>query len=71
MSFKKISSKSNCITFYRSLGMHNQVATQKKQFQATSIQQNSMHYLSRGGGRGSENNRLKTNSNQIQFYHVL
>ena len=47
-----IRSKSNSITFYRSLVMRNQVETQKEWSQATSIQQNSMHYMPRGGGGG-------------------
>ena len=41
------------IQFYqvlRSLGMDNQVETQKERYQRTSIQQNSMHYLPMGGG---------------------
>ena len=51
---KIIRSKSNSITFYRSLGMRNQVQTQKEWSYATSIQQNSMHCRSRGGRGGSE-----------------
>ena len=47
-----IRSKSNSITFYGSLGMRNQVETRKERSQGTSIQQNSMHYLSREGGGG-------------------
>ena len=42
-------SKSNSITFYRSLGMRNHIETQKERSQGTSIQQISMHYLPRGG----------------------
>ena len=53
---KIIRSKSNSITFYRSLGMRNQIETQKEWSQATSIQQNSMHYIPR---RESENNRFQ------------
>ena len=49
---KIIRSKSNSITFYRSLEMRNQVQTQKEWSQATSIQQNSMHYMPRGEGGG-------------------
>ena len=48
--FKIICSKSNSITFYMSLGMHNQVETQKERSRGTSIQQNSGHYLPGGGG---------------------
>ena len=43
--FKIICFNSNSITFYRSLGMRNQVETQKERSQGTSIQQNSIHYL--------------------------
>ena len=66
-----IGSKSNSITFYRSLGMHNHIETHKERSQGTSIQQKSMHYLPRGGGEGSEDKRLEYYSLQIQFYHVL
>ena len=45
-----IRSKSNSITFYGSLGMCNQIETQKERSQGISIQDNSMHYLPRGGG---------------------
>ena len=65
---KVIRSKPNSITLYRSLGMRNQVETQKEWSQATSIQQNSMHYIPR---RESENSRFQNYSLQIQFYHVL
>ena len=65
---QNICSKCNYIMFYRSLGMRNQEETQKERSQGTSIQQNSMLYLTRGG---SENNRVRTNLLQIQFYHVL
>ena len=41
--------KSNCITFYGSLGMRNQVETQKERSEGTYIQNNSRHYLPRGG----------------------
>ena len=41
-------SKSNQINFYKSLGMRNQLETQKERSERTSIQQNSMHYLPRG-----------------------
>ena len=63
------------IQFYhvlRSLGMGNQVETQKR-YQRTSIQQNSMHYLpiGGGGGGGSESNRFQFNFLQIQLYDVL
>ena len=68
IGLKIICSKSNSITFYMSLGMRNQVETQKERSQGTSLQQNSMHYLPRGG---SENNRFENNLLQIQFYHVL
>ena len=54
IGFKIICSKSNSITFYKSLGMRNQVETQKERFQGTSIQQNSMHYVTGGGGGGWE-----------------
>ena len=50
IGFKIICSKSNCITFYRSLGIQNQVETQKERCQGTSIHKNSMHYLPRVGG---------------------
>ena len=55
IGFKMICSESNSITFYGCLGMRNQLETQKERFQDTSIQQNSMHYFSRGG---SANNRF-------------
>ena len=57
MGSKTICSKSNSITFYRSLGMRNEVKTQKERSQGTSIQQTSMPYLPRGkGGGGCDNN---------------
>ena len=56
IGFKIICSESNSITFYRCLGMRNQLETQMERSQGTSIQQNSMHYFSRGG---SENNRFQ------------
>ena len=46
---QKICSKPNSITFYRSLGMRNQVETQKERSQGTSIHENFMQYLPRGG----------------------
>ena len=46
---QNICSKSNSIAFYRSLGMRNQVETQKERSQGTSIHENSMQYLPRGG----------------------
>ena len=52
MGSKTICSKSNSITFYRSLGMHDEVKTQKERSQGTSIQQTSMPYLPRGKGEG-------------------
>ena len=58
IGFKIIRSKSNYITLYRSLWMHNQAETEKERSQGTSIQQNSMHYLPR---RGSESNRFQIN----------
>ena len=63
-----IRSKSNSITFYGSLGMRNQIETQNEPSQGTSTQDNSMHYLPRGG---SQNKRFEHYSLQIQFYHVL
>ena len=64
---QKICSKSNSITFYRSVGMRNQV--EKERYQGTSNQENSMQYLLRGGpGGGAENNELPkicTKSNSI------
>ena len=65
---QRICSKGNSITLYKSLGMRNQVETQKERSTRTSHRQNSMHYLSRGE---SENNRFQNNLLQIQFYHVL
>ena len=50
ISCKKICSKSNSITFYRSVGMRNQV--EKERYQGTSNQENSMQYLLRRGGGG-------------------
>ena len=67
LGFKIIFSKSNSITFYRSLGMRNQVETQRERSQGNSIQQNYMYYLPRGW---PENNRGENNLLQIQFYHV-
>ena len=62
IGFKIICSKSNSITFYKSLGMRNQVETQKERFQGTSIQQNSMHSVTGGGGGGGGgNNRFQNN----------
>ena len=49
--------------------MRNQVETQKELSQGTSIHENSMQYLLRGGG--SENNELQnicSKSNSITFY---
>ena len=66
-----IGSKSNSITFYRSLWMRNHIETQKEGSQGTSIQQKSMHYLPRRGGGGSEDKRFEYYSLQIPFYHVL
>ena len=52
--FKVIRSKSNSIAFYWSLGMRNQVETQKERSQETSIQSNEpTHFLFRGEGAGS------------------
>ena len=52
MGSKTICSKSNSITFYRSLGMRDEVKTQKERSQGTSIHQTSMPYLPRGKGEG-------------------
>ena len=73
MGSKIICSKSNSITFYGSLGLRNEVETQKERSQGTSIQQTSMPYCLRGGGGGggSENKRFEDYLLQIQFYHVL
>ena len=45
IGFKIIRSKSNSITFYRSLGMRNQVETQKERSQGKSFSKNSMYHL--------------------------
>ena len=59
------------IQFYHVLWvMRNQVETRNERSQLTSIQQNSMHYLPRGGGEGSQNNVFKNKMLQIQFYQV-
>ena len=74
MGSKTICSKSNSITFYRSLGMRDEVKTQKEPSQGTSIQQTSMPYLPRGkgeGGGGCDNDGFQDYLLQIQFYHVL
>ena len=70
IGFKIICSKPNTVTLDRSLGMRNQVDTQKEWSQGTSIQQNSIHYLPRGGGGVSEGNRFQNNLLQIQYCHV-
>ena len=46
--FNIIGSKSNSITLYSSIGMRNQIETQKERSKGTSIQENSMQYLLRG-----------------------
>ena len=66
-----IRSKSNSINFSGSLRMRNQIETQKERSRDTSIQHNSLHYLPRGRGGGSENKRVEHFSIQIKFYHVL
>ena len=71
IGLKIICSKSNSITFYRSLGMRNQVETQKEWSQGKSFQQNSMPYWPGGRGGGYEDNRFANYLLQIQFYHVL
>ena len=51
--------------------MFNQVETQKERSQGTSIPYNSMQYLLKGRGGGSENNELQNmsfKSNSITFY---
>ena len=50
MILKIICSKSNSITFNRSLEMRNEVETQDQLSQGTSIQQNIMRYLAIAGG---------------------
>ena len=65
-----IGSKSNSITFYRSLGKSNHIETQKKRSQGTSIQQNSMHYLPRmRGSMGTKVlNIIGSKSKYINFF---
>ena len=49
IGFQTSCSKCKSIAFYRSLGMRNQVETQKERCQGISIQRNSMHYFPRAG----------------------
>ena len=72
MILKIICSKSNSITFNRSLEMRNEVETQDQLSQGTSIQQNIMRYLAIAGGLISM--ILKTicsKSNYIPFNRSL
>ena len=51
--------------------MRNQVETQKERFQETSIQPNSMHYVTGGGGGGLGKIDFKIIFLQIQFFIKL
>ena len=62
-----IRSKSNSITLYGSLGMRNQIETQKKPSQGTSIQDNSMHYLPRGVLTRKGLNIIRSKCNSVTF----
>ena len=64
MALKMSCSKSTSNTFCGSPGMRNQVETQRERSKLTSIQQNYMHYLPRGG---SEINEFENELLQIQF----
>ena len=68
IDFKIVCFKSNSTTFYRSLGMRNQVETQKERSQGKSFSK--ILCIICLDGR-SENNRFQNKSLQIQFYHVL
>ena len=68
IDFKIVCFKSNSTTFYRSLGMRNQVETQKERSQGMSFSK--IPCIICLDGR-SENNRFQNKSLQIQCYHVL
>ena len=71
--FQNNFSKYNSIAFYRSLGMRNQVETQKKLSQGdfNSATFYALFSLMGGGGGGLRTISFKINLLQIQLYHIL